>query len=595
LQRDVARQDEHIRQADTFDHNAMRREVTNLAQVIKENRRFVEDFNRTALAYLLNAGMHPGEVEKAFHVLHPEMLKLIVGEHFEVKSPEDLMDLLKSMSSHVKQRVYQDEMITVRLEALRGPDTRINLKDAAAGLDLDEQRLREQRLRESQERLKVADGLESAKSELKAKRQELALREATLNDYAMYQQKWAEREQLDARFASARTRASEASERVRILEGDIRQLEAQLRQWRDEKTEIQQSSSTLHQHLSEFRSATERFNLSLEEEEPDEPFQETHALRQVAEGNGEQIKKWLERDKVIERRRGELKRIEDKIVEESTHSRAQRIYFDDAEQVWIELTEKREALTEQENSVQKQWDDLFTLLAANFEQIIVGCRNVETAVRALNRNIKSYQVSNLKAVELSVERIRATYDSIETLASKDSIFKDPDKIEVAKRNLRNMIEGRHIIELDNLFEIRIRVQENDGKWNEAKSLDDIGSTGTGITAKAMIFIQLVRAIIGNNEIGLHFYLDETGQLDDENLKATTAMAVSRGMVPITAQPGVRMESLAHPTVTVYTLATTAMGRFLIDGYQTYHAQRAAIAPGKASHEQNRIEVLKELA
>ncbi len=216
-------------------------------------------------------------------------------------------------------------------------------------------------------------------------------------------------------------------------------------------------------------------------------------------------------------------------------------------------------------------------------------------MRALNRGIKSYQVSNLKAVELSVERIRATYTAIETLASKGSIFQDADKIEVAKHNLRNMIEGRHIIELENLFEIRIRVQENDGKWNDAKSLDDIGSTGTGITAKAMIFIQLVRAIIGNNEVGLHFYLDETGQLDDDNLKATTAMAVSRGMVPITAQPGVRMESLAHPGVTVYTLATTAEGRFRIDSYQTYHARRAGKTSERAINEPNRAEVLEESA
>ena len=71
-------------------------------------------------------------------------------------------------------------------------------------------------------------------------------------------------------------------------------------------------------------------------------------------------------------------------------------------------------------------------------------------------------------MELSVERIRATYTAIETLASKGSIFQDADKIEVAKHNLRNMIEGRHVIELENLFEIRIRVQENDGSWNDAK-------------------------------------------------------------------------------------------------------------------------------
>ena len=113
-----------------------------------------------------------------------------------------------------------------------------------------------------------------------------------------------------------------------------------------------------------------------------------------------------------------------------------------------------------------------------------------------------------------------------------------------------MIETGQVIELLELFGIRIRVLENDGSTNEAKSLDDIGSTGTGMTAKAMVFVQLVRCH-GKKDYGLHFYLDETGQLDDWNLKATTAMAVSKGMVPITAEPGIRMEPLAHPAVTIY--------------------------------------------
>ena len=589
LARDVARRQEHIRQAGAFDHNAMRRELANLARQINDNRRFVEDFDRTALAHLLKADVHPAEVEKAFHVLHPDILKLIVGDHIEVQSPAQLIERIKAIAARVRQGVYLDDIVRVRLEALRGPDVGTSRKDVAAGLELDEQRLRE-----SQERLRVADGLEAAKVELKKNVEDLAERTRRLDDYKNYARDWARREELDAELAAAKTRARQAKEQIGILQADFQQLEEQLRSWRDEKASVQQCIGGLQQQLVEFRSATDRFNLLLEDA-VEQPRLETPVLLEAAQAVRERIKHWLERAKVIDRRRADLKRIEEKIVEESAHSRAQRIYFSDPDLVWNELAEKREVLAESENSVRKQWDDLFTLLAANFEQIIIGCRNVETAVRGLNRGIKSYQVSNLRAVELSVEKIRAAYYPIETLASKGSIFQDPDQIELAKRDLRNMIEGRHVIELENLFEIRIRVQENDGKQSEAKSLDDIGSTGTGITAKAMIFIQLVRAIVGNNEVGLHFYLDETGQLDDDNLKATTAMAVSRGMVPITAQPGVRMESLAHPKVTVYTLTSTAEGRFRIDGYQTYHARRISRPSERANHEPNRIEVLEEPA
>jgi hypothetical protein len=63
-------------------------------------------------------------------------------------------------------------------------------------------------------------------------------------------------------------------------------------------------------------------------------------------------------------------------------------------------------------------------------------------------------------------------------------------------------------------------------------------------------------------------MDETGQLDEKNLYATTSMAVSNGVMPITADPDVRIEPLAHPTVTVYSLGQNEQGKFYVDGKRT---------------------------
>ena len=136
-----------------------------------------------------------------------------------------------------------------------------------------------------------------------------------------------------------------------------------------------------------------------------------------------------------------------------------------------------------------------------------------------------------------------------------------------------MIDRNELIDLESLFELRINIQQSDGTWQEAASLDEIGSTGTGMTAKAMIFIQLVRAIAGNEKFRLHFYIDGLGELDDSNLAATAAMAVSKGVIPITADPRLHLEPLAHPDVTVYGLGQNADGRFYIDNYKTYYAHR----------------------
>ncbi len=96
-----------------------------------------------------------------------------------------------------------------------------------------------------------------------------------------------------------------------------------------------------------------------------------------------------------------------------------------------------------------------------------------------------------------------------------------------------------------------------------------------MTVKAMIFVQLVRAIAPNDRYRLHFYIDGLGELDDPNLEATASMAVSRGIMPITADPRLHLEPLAHPEVTVYTLGQQANGHFFIDRHKTYHARKKA--------------------
>jgi chromosome condensin MukBEF MukE localization factor len=189
----------------------------------------------------------------------------------------------------------------------------------------------------------------------------------------------------------------------------------------------------------------------------------------------------------------------------------------------------------------------------------------------LNSAMRRHRVSNLREVQLEVVRQHEACDLLESLTGPDGLFADREALDRARDRLRRWIKEGKIIRLDDLFAVRIRVQGVDGQWGEAKSLDDIGSTGTGMTAKAMIFIHLVRAVVADERYRLHFYLDETGQLDDSNLAATTALAMERGVVPITAEPRIRVEPLAHPTVTVYSLGQDSEGQFYIDARRTLRA------------------------
>ena len=65
----------------------------------------------------------------------------------------------------------------------------------------------------------------------------------------------------------------------------------------------------------------------------------------------------------------------------------------------------------------------------------------KSEVEKIKRGLKTYQVSNLAAVDISVEEMHDTFTAIEALAEPNSLFNDRDSIESAKRRLRAMIDA----------------------------------------------------------------------------------------------------------------------------------------------------------
>ena len=162
---------------------------------------------------------------------------------------------------------------------------------------------------------------------------------------------------------------------------------------------------------------------------------------------------------------------------------------------------------------------------------------------------------------------------IEEICQQDGLFQDRDEQENAKKRLKSWIKVARVITIDSMFSLKISGTEADGTPINAASLDKIGSTGTGITIKAMILCQLMRALVPDNKYHLHFFIDETGRLDDPNLSATVQMAVNQSVIPITAEPKIKLESLAHPAVMIYSLGTSSDGKFKIDSKRSYRARK----------------------
>ena len=139
-----------------------------------------------------------------------------------------------------------------------------------------------------------------------------------------------------------------------------------------------------------------------------------------------------------------------------------------------------------------------------------------------------------------------------------------------------------------MFSLKISETNADSTPINASSLDKIGSTGTGITIKAMILCQLMRALVPDEKYHLHFFIDETGRLDDSNLSATVKMATKQSVIPITAEPKIKLESLAHPEVMIYSLGTTTDGKlFKIDSKRSFNARR--VISDKAGQDKKKVE------
>ncbi|MGA2254051.1 MAG: hypothetical protein ABSG53_05260 [Thermoguttaceae bacterium] len=573
LQDEISRLRENLKQTQSLDLGVMRRKVEDLRRSIASHRTLLEQIEHAGATVLLNRGLSKAELDSIFRVLNPSLARQIVGEAVEIRDEEVLLAELRGLASRVKEGSYQDDAVRVRLDGVEGPDleTILNRDQLRKSLVLSELELKT-----AVERLETAEHVARARQTLAAMQQKHNEFHDSLERYEQYCKDWAERGPTEDAVSQLRKAIQDTGEKIAMIDKAIEEAQGCDSQMSSEESALRDASKDLASKRGELQHELQALHI-----DPPAPAVDTEAADSHKAGTADIVKsvrqlltainQFLHRVRSLGQKRSDIHGLEKEIETASAATRTQRVYFADEDSTWDDLIQKYDALSDREKVMGKEWDDLLTHLRANLKHMLTGMHNVRMAVQRLNKELLSYRVSNLHGVELDVQH-NTSYQDICNLTQEETLFQDREGIEISKNRLQTMIETEQIIELLELFEIRIRVRENDGTVNEARSLDNIGSTGTGMTAKAMIFVQLVRAILGKKDYSLHFYLDETGQLDDDNLKATTAMAVSKGMVPITAEPGIRMEPLANPEVTVYTLGNHD-GQFCIDRYQTYHARR----------------------
>jgi chromosome segregation ATPase len=577
---DVAEQQQRLEQAKVLDLETLQQHVAGLTRQITTDRRAVEQWERTAAAELRRAGVTDSELDSAFHVVNPDLLKLIVGENLTVKDIGSAVGRIRAVSGRVKNGTYSDESLEADLSGMDGPDPKATRDPEQLKRQI---KLKQQELDRQTALLGTAKDQAKARAALEQLRNEYVERRDELARYDAYKKAWANRSELKRQLDDITQRLTNAQEEISRLDKQAKALDKDHKRLEQDLVALNEKKSRLTAAVRECREVLSRTGpggvLAGHTGDEDVEAARPRSLGHFIESLAARLSGLTADAQRIESVQSQLKALQDVIETKSRQFEMQQRYFSDEDDEWNRLVETRDSLHELEQATAKNWDALFTTLGARLNAVVTAVSNIKTAVERINRGLKAYRVSNLRAVQIQVEEGHDTYPAVEALSSQGSLFQDRDALDVCKKRLRQMIDGNQTINLESLFELRIRIQETDETWHQAASLDEIGSTGTGMTAKAMIFIQLVRAVAENEQYRLHFYIDGLGELDDRNLEATAAMAVSRGVISITADPRLHLEPLAHPDVTVYNLGQDADGRFYIDSYKTYHARRRRQAVG----------------
>jgi hypothetical protein len=575
---EIAELDRHLDQGTKLDIDAMRREVSRLTQQLAMDRTALERWEQTTAAELRRVGVSESEIDSAFRVANPALLKLIVGETAAIKDQNTMLQRIRLLADGVQAGKYIDASIELDVSGLEGPAAECDPQQLQSQITF-----REGELSQKRRRLQVAENEAKARETLLRLKQDRADLDKQLAEYDRHMQAWQSRAMLDQRLKDAESAVADLEKELEGVAGRTDSQTEELNRSAQELDSIAEHKRSLDGAAKGLREAATRLGfdsyLSITDQEGGEEAMRPKQISRFVESVARKLLELTDRLYQIGENRTRLKKLQDVIADKSRQFEGQQRYFSDEDTEWTLLIETHELLPQLEEATKKTWDALFTTLGARFNAIVAGVSSIKIAIERINKGLKAYRVSNLRTVEIKPDVVNDTYSAVEALSSQGSLFQDHDAIDHAKKRLLQMIEHNDVIELESLFELRIRIEEADGTWHQAPSLDEIGSTGTGMTAKAMIFIQLMRAIAANEQFRLHFYIDGLGELDDRNLDATAAMAVSKGIVPITADPRLHLEPLAQPEVTVYTLGQNDQGRFFIDQCKTYHARRQAQAAG----------------
>jgi hypothetical protein len=187
--------------------------------------------------------------------------------------------------------------------------------------------------------------------------------------------------------------------------------------------------------------------------------------------------------------------------------------------------------------------------------------DVHKVILRINADFKS---SNFVGVVRSIEmRLRESTNKIIQLLRKIRLFQSENSMNFGEINLFNqvasgkndseavkLLEGllnqigqskTNRLKLEDAFDLEFRIRENENDTNWVNRLANVGSNGTDVLVKSMIYINLLNIFKSNGsrqktDTTLHCLIDEVGILHDSNVTGLITFAGERNIRLINGSP-----------------------------------------------------------
>lgn len=208
-----------------------------------------------------------------------------------------------------------------------------------------------------------------------------------------------------------------------------------------------------------------------------------------------------------------------------------------------QLPAQREALAQRHHKAVIDVASVLANLSQDYEMI-------DSQIQQFNRSINTRKISNLQRFDILIRKNEALMDSIETLVDYmkfhqdvGDMFSKPDEV-ISKPEVKRALErltkviddGKSgNLELPDLFDVSFRSIDVHGKETVVEKLDQLGSTGTKMTMKPLLYMCMIRYLTDKKspvEPFLPFFIDEVAGVDPSNQKTIISYCQAMGFTPI---------------------------------------------------------------